>query len=84
MWEKLRLVSDMSYLKDFLDVWNMQFLPGTPEIRENVRLKLSSMAAEFPGADAIQVPAQGQFCRALALDMGTRMCANNDLVGKLN
>ncbi len=27
-----------------------------------------------------QFPAQGQFSRALALDMGTRMCANNDLV----
>jgi len=41
------------------------------------------MTAEYPGADAIQVPAQGQFSRALALDMGTRMCANNDLVGAL-
>ena len=54
--------------------------PENPNIRERVRQKLTAMAARYPGADAIQFPAQGQFSRALALDMGTRMCANNDLV----
>jgi hypothetical protein len=49
-------------------------------IRESVRLKLSALSARYPGTDALVVPAQGQFSRALALDMGTRMCANNDLV----
>ena len=56
------------------------FFPENPQIRESVRQKLTAMAAKYPGTDAIQVPAQGQFSRALALDMGTRMCANNDLV----
>ena len=49
-------------------------------IRESVRLKLSDLSSRNPGTDAILVPAQGTFSRGKALDMGTKMCANNELV----